>query len=59
MVAPLIVRGTDISSAAEHNALLEDRIADKRVCQYLLSGRKQRLSARKPAKVVRREWGAR
>ena len=38
VVAPLIVRGTDISSAAERNALLEDQTANERACQYLLTG---------------------
>ena len=45
-VAPLIIKGTDIPTAAIRNLLLEKR-TDERCRQYLLGGRKRRPSGRK------------
>ena len=50
-IAPLIVRGTDIETAAERESLLADRTSDERVRRYLLTGRKRKKPNRKKAKV--------
>ena len=50
VVATIIVRGTDIATAADRKALLTQR-TDERCHQYLLAGQKQKKIGKRKAKI--------